>query len=383
MKKVSLFIFFCLAACGSNTTTTNSNLPSANLTTQYSLERAKSCLNQNDLSCASENYCALKYQNPNDAKAGLSCCVSKFVEVLSNTNTKKIASYLGYNNLNFSDLRNQSTSALLANKKIIFGELFMKSDSQASRLQDLALQWGAPLLDDNIATEELNASFRQLGADIEEVNSCLASQEANVTSNVILEGLLVGMNQTLEVSPKDFRFAKFATGLLAYGFQSVFSYEWGFENFPSWPLSSQFYQDVNGQLSSIDERFGDLSSSGASRLVGKSNLLRSTFQDWNLFAQSSWNGSLIDRWIDWRLSSSDEQKYKNILTTVSTSISSGAPQVLVGESTILNFSSLLDEASLPKAANLSRSLVLLSTDFSGDPEVNWDYFEQLLQPLLQ
>ncbi|MBF0492590.1 MAG: hypothetical protein HQM15_07410 [Deltaproteobacteria bacterium] len=383
MKKIIFVFLLFLSACGSSASTNSPSLSTTHAPTQYSLEAARSCLQQSDLGCASENYCALKYQNPSDATAGLSCCVSKFLQILSNENTQRLSSFIGYNPLRYEELQGQSPAYLLANKKIIFGELFLKSSSQSTSLGDLAVQWGTPLLGGQIATEDLNTSLRQLGSDLAEVQSCLASEDAYVNSNVSIEGLLFGMNQKIEITPKDFRFAKFATGLLAYGFQGVFSYDWGFDKFPSWPLSPNFYRDINGQLSASDTRFGDLDSQGASRIVSKADLLRSAFNDWDTFVQSPLNGSLTDRWIAWRLAAGDEQNYKKILNTVSDSITLRSPQPITGEGTIVNFSALFQETSLPSASNIPEELNLLSADSSQNPAINWDYIDQLLKPLIQ
>lgn len=377
--KVYIFLFllgFSLLACGTSQNNDTSQFNQNTLSRQNAIQ----CLDTGDLSCAKNNFCGLQNENPGDSQLALRCCVSQFLNIAFSENTQSLGKMLGYQPASFASLKSNSLENLISHKKIVFGELIFVSEGKAPKLKDLVFQWGQKLTTDQASTRDLNQKLIQLGANLEGVSQCLTKLPSNFPEDE-LEGNFFGSREKTKISKRDIAFLQFASGSLAYLFQSVFQYEWGFENFPSWPFENSFYADINGSLSEADQKFGDLATPAASKIVARGLLLKTALQSFENFLHESKTG-LIDLWLRWRFSQEDLITYTSILRSAYASVNSGRWMSVSGEDFILNTSSLLQENTLPNAKNIPDSVELLQRDEEGDPKINSAYLKQLFRDLV-
>jgi len=336
---------------------------------------ALQCLDQGNLSCAQENFCGQQSAHPEDVQAALRCCVSQFLNIAFSENTQDLGKKLGYHPLPFGDLKSRSLRDLISGKHLVFGELLFLPQGQAPRLRDLLMDWGSALTRDHASTRALSSHFIRLGQDLEKVSACLEKIPAGFAEDD-LEGDFFGSPEKTKITPRDLAFLKFASASLGYLFQSAFEYEWGFENFPSWPFEDSFYEDINGKQSAGDRKFGDLNAEAAPRVASKGALLQKGLRSFEDFLSQSRIG-LIDAWLRWRFSQEDLIAYTSVLRSASASMEQGLWMSVSGEDFIVNASSLLQAPSLPNASTIPASMELLKKDATGSPEVDSDYLKWL------
>ncbi len=373
-----LFLLFSLTllSCSASENTDSVNLNQNGLSRQNAIQ----CLDTGDLACAQNNFCGLKNENPEDSQLALRCCVSQFLNIAFSENTQKLGKMLGYEPAKFSSLKTISLGDLISQKKIVFGELIFYPESRAPRLRELVLQWGQKLTSEQSSTRELNQSFVQLGKDLEGLSQCFSNLPLNFADDE-LEGNFFASQEKTKISKRDIAFLQFASGSLAYFFQTVFQYEWGFENFPSWPFNDSFYTDINGDLNENDLKFGDLTDVAASQMAPRAVLLKAALQSFENFLHESRTG-LIDLWLRWRFSQEDLITYTSVLRSAYASINSAQWMSVSGEHFILNTSSLSQANTLPNAKNIPDSIDLLERDDEGNPKINSDYLKQLFRNLV-
>lgn len=377
IKNIMAFLLgLLLISCGNSENNNSATLDESTLSRQNAIQ----CLDAGDLSCAKNNFCGLQQQNPADTSFALRCCVSQFLHVAFSENTQHLGKMLGYEPIAFSSLKNNDLATLISRKKIIFGELIFLPEARAPKLRDLMIQWGQALISAQSDSHELNRKFIQLGSDLESVHQCLSNLPQKFSQDE-LEGNFFGSQEKTKISPRDLAFLQFASGTLAYLFQSIPHYEWGFDHFPAWPLNDSFYQDINGKLDSGDPQFGDIESSALQKVAAKAKLLKSGLRSFENFLHQNQTG-LIDLWLRWRFSQSDLIEFTSVLRSAHASFEAKNWMGVSGESFILNTSSLEHTESLPDAQKLSPDLELLRPDESGNPEINSDYLKQLFTNLI-
>lgn len=371
---MSIALFFCLGlvACSSS-----SSAPSGDLSSSANISKSSAlqCIDEGNVACAKESFCGLAAASPNDATLALRCCASQALNISFSENTQSLGKMLGYAPAPFASLKNSTMRSALSEKKIVFGELIFLSESDSPSLESLALQWGRALLTSHASTRELNQKFIQLGSDLETLSQCLAKIPANFSEDE-LEGNFFASKEKIRVNSRDLSFLQFSTSTLSYLLQSTFEYEWGFENFPSWPLPDSFYEDVNGRLNSGDLKWGDLNPAAASRIVAKAALLENGLKAFDTFLQQSKPG-LIDLWLRWRFTQEDLITYTSVLRSASASMQSGQWMGVHNENFVLNLSALKQIETLPNAAKVFEGFPLLQKDSHGDPDIQWDYLKQM------
>lgn len=366
-----------LFACNSSTAPSSNDLSSAPI----SRENAIQCLDQGNISCAQNDFCTLQSQNSNDASLSLRCCTSQFLNVMFSENTQSLGKMLGYHPAKFESLKSTPLADLISKKKIVFGELIFQSQSESPKLRDLVIQWGTELTSNQSSTSDLNQKFVQLGKDLEGVSQCLGKIPQNFPDDE-LEGNFFGSKDKIKVTARDIYFLHYASASLSYLAQSVFEYNWGFDSFPSWPVSDSFYQDINGKLGTGDKRFGDISGDAPSRIVNHSLLLKNGLQAFDNFLHESKTG-LVDAWLRWRFSQENLITYTAVLQSANASLNAGQWMSIAGEDFILNTSSLLHEETLPNAKNIPADTNLLERKSNGDPDINDDYLKDLFHDLIR
>lgn len=357
-----------LLSCSSSQTASDENN-----SISLSLSSGLQCLEEGNLNCAKENFCAQSAADPSNANLALRCCASLSLDIGFSENTQNLGRMLGYQPVSYAHLKAGTLSDALAGKKIVFGELFFQSEAQSPGLRDLAIQWGSKLTSDQASTRELNQKIMKLGNDFESLSQCLARIPENFSEDD-LESVFFSSPESVKVTARDLDFLKFATASLAYFLQTSTQYEWGFEHFPSWPFPDSFYADINGKAGTGDLRFGDLNSTAALSVLSKANLLEQGLQAFESFLQQPKIG-LIDTWLRWRFSQRDLVTYTSVIRSSAASMQSGQWMSVAGESFILNMASLKTQASLPNANFIPTSLDLVEQNSQGDPEINSDYLK--------
>lgn len=331
------------------------------------------CLEEGNVNCAKENFCAQSVADASNANAALRCCASLSLDIAFSENTQSLGRMLGYQPVPYANLKAGTLSEALAGKKIVFGELFFQSEAQSPGLRDLAIQWGGKLTSDHASTRELNQKIMKLGNDLESLSQCLARIPENFSEDN-LESVFFSSPETVKVTMRDLDFLKFATASMAYFLQTSTQYEWGFESFPAWPFPNSFYADINGKAGTGDLRFGDLNSTAAMNVLAKANLLQQGLQSFEKFLQEPKIG-LIDTWLRWRFSQGDLVTYTSVIRSAAASLESGQWMSVSGEDFILNFASLKTQASLPNANLAPASIDLVEQNAQADPEINSDYLK--------
>ncbi len=382
MKKnfFGVFLFsFLFISCGSS-----SDIPKNEDTSlgTISQQRAVACVEDGDLSCAQTQYCGLQSKDSEDTASALRCCVSQFLQVYFSENTTELAKMLGYSPATFKELRQKPLSQLLTQHKLVFGDLFLASASEASTLENVFTGWGRNLIAHQVSTATLNTRVKKLGADLEGVHACLTSVTESLSEDE-LEKSFFGTSDKIRVTLKDVQFLEFTTAAISYLLQSVFEYEWGFDRFPAWPLTDSFYTDINGHTRVGDLRFGDLFPSAALNIVGHASLMKDGFASFRSFLNANASDSLADRWLHWRFSRTTLQDLEDILTTADLSLTSGQWEPIPHSDYSVHLSSLLNTSTLPRASHLSPVLDLLVKDGQGNPDLNSAYMEELLSPLVR
>lgn len=372
---LGIFCIFTLTHCGlisdqpDGPTATTTTGPTTSSSSTFSKEIGLQCFGQGDLGCAQTNYCSLQ----GEAGAGLRCCVAGFLQTYFSDNTQTLGKMLGYTPVSFADMKGMSRQDLLDKKALPFGELFLLPKEEAPKVKDLAKDWGVALSNQQISMEELNQRLAQLGKDLEASATCLENITGQVKSDQV-EKDVFGTEQDVQVTSRDLHFLRFSLSAEAYLLQMISHYGWGFEKFPSIPLSDDFLKDINGKTEG-DSRWGEISDAGAEELAGKFGLLSSVFSALKLYSDLKDKPSLIDDYLNWRLTPESQSYDSGILKAANESLQDGKYVDLPEDDYQVNLSALSKAALLPNSLKVADSVEVLNRDEASEVQGNKLFFQ--------
>ena len=373
------------AACGSDDSASSSNsngfaadvnesLPPPGVSKDIGIQ----CLNDGDMACAKRNLCAIQ----GDPSAGFRCCLAGFLDNYFSENTRALGEMLGYDPVDFAQVKTMSRDELIKAKALPFAELFLLGQDEAPGVKDLLKRWAIQLIDDKAATAELQSRLESFGAGLESTAACLDLTMGSLREDQI-DAAVFGTQDSYRVAPRDLQFLRFALGMLGYALQTGANYEWGAEHFPSLPLNDAFLADINGFAGEGDARFGELDAISSDLIAQKFPLLQGSFAALQAYSALKGEPGKIDAWLNWRFSKESQEKASEWLKAMNASLLQKNWQNLPGGEYQINLSSLGVAGMLPNSAKLDAKLPFLSRDAAGDIDVNGDFLLEWAQNLVK